>query len=63
MLLFLNCHTCISDVIVGFEESNYTVSESDNDVEVCVQVFNNPERLLAFQIILTYLSIGVTAGK
>ncbi len=53
----------ISDVIVGFEESNYTVSESENDVEVCMQVFNDPERLLVFQIILTYFSIRVTAGK
>ena len=32
-----------SAIIIGFEETEYTVNESDGTVEVYVRVFNPPE--------------------
>ena len=54
----------VIDVIVGFEESNYAVNESDANVEVCVRLeFNGIINSLEFQVILMYSSRMITAGK
>ena len=50
--------------IVGFEQTSYTVNETDGSQEVCIQIFNPPpNEQLAFTITLAYNSLDVTASK
>ncbi len=55
---------CISVFVVGFEEQNYTVIETDITIEVCVVVANPPSsEELFFDVILEYTTRRVTAGN
>ncbi len=50
--------------VVGFEEANYTVNETDATAEVCILVFNPPaDEALAFNINLEAATREGTAGK
>ncbi len=51
-------------VVAGFEETTYTVHETDSMAEVCIRVFNPPaNEALAFAISLEYTTRQDTAGK
>ena len=50
--------------IVGFEQSNYTINETNVSQEVCVVVFSPPAyEELVFHIDLLYETRTGTAGK
>lgn len=52
------------DAIVGFEQFNYTVRETDGSSQVCVIVVNPPSDVeLTFVIYLGYETRTGTAGK
>ena len=81
-LLYLDLHDCISvctetyhdivlilffsAVIIGFEQTMYTVNESIGELTVYVSVFNPPvdeELFVAESIYLTIQTISINASK
>ena len=60
---FVKIKLCL-DAVVAFEQLNYTVNETDNVQEVCLQVFNPPSNdTLSFNISLVYETRAGTAGE
>ena len=54
----------ISDVVVGLEETLYTVAESDGSVEVCAVVTNPPsDQLLPSSFTLIASTLPSSAGS
>ena len=60
ILIILN----IVDVLIGFEQTEYPVNESDGSFDVYVKVFDPPDyKDLPMEIGLTIQTIAITAGK
>ena len=64
ILLWIIVDVFISAIIIGFEETNYTVNESVGALEVYVSVISPPPGVTLFASInLGIQSVAITASK